>query len=335
MSMTNRNTPSNKPFLLSPAGKDYLWGGNRLNEEYNQNIPLSPLAESWVCSTHPDGFSMVISGIHKGKSLPEVIQENPYYLGTHPGVFHDIPILIKLIDAKEDLSLQVHPDDDYAKTNENGQLGKTELWYILDATEEASIIYGFERDTDRNQVLDNLQHNTLMNHVQRIKVVKDDVFFIPAGTIHAGGAGTLFAEIQENSNLVYRVYDYDRVDKNGQARELHIDKALDVLNYHSSASPRQPMRLLKYEMGYASELLGRCKYFEVHRILLNTPLYENVVSFQSQSNSFVVLLCIDGSGKIEFENESITFQKGSCLFIPADSIEMHITGKAELLKVSC
>lgn len=333
--MTNKSTTSNKPFLLSPAGKDYLWGGNRLNEEYNQKIQLSPLAESWVCSTHPDGFSMVASGIHAGESLLEVIQENSHYLGTHPRSFRDFPILIKLIDAKEDLSLQVHPDDDYARDHENGQLGKSELWYILDASEEASIVYGFERDTNRNQVLDNLKQHTLMNHVQRIKVVKDDVFFIPAGTIHAGGAGTLFAEIQENSNLVYRVYDYERKDKNGKPRDLQIEKALDVLTYKSSASPRQPMRLLRYEPGYASELLGRCKYFEVHRILLNTSLYENVVSFQSQSNSFVVFLCINGRGKMEFEGEQIQFEKGSCIFVPADSTLIHLTGKAELLKVGC
>ncbi|KLU66116.1 putative mannose-6-phosphate isomerase YvyI [Desulfosporosinus acididurans] len=335
--MINKNSSSKtKPFLLKPAGKSYLWGGNRLNDDFSKGIDLMPLAETWECSTHPDGPSTVACGEHAGRLLSEVLKEHPDYLGTHPRTEGELPILIKFIDAKKDLSIQVHPDDAYAKEYENGSLGKTEMWYVLDASRDASLIYGFYHDMDKETLQKSLQQGTIEKYLQKVRIEKDDVFYIEAGTVHAIGAGALIAEVQESSNLTYRLYDYDRVDKNGRARELHIDKALDVANLKRSSEPRQPVRVLKYANGCASEFLCRCKYFQVERLLINTERSRQMVRFRTNSNSFQVLLCINGCGVLFMEDgESINFFKGDCIFVPADSILLKLHGKAQILKVCC
>jgi mannose-6-phosphate isomerase len=331
--MTNKNS-AYKPFLLTPAGQDYLWGGSRLNDDFSKGIDLSPLAETWECSTHPDGPSIVASGEHKGETLSEVIKNHPEYLGTHPKSQGELPILIKFIDAKNDLSVQVHPDDEYARTHENGQLGKTEMWYVLDATHDAKLIYGLNHDTDKETMRKGIEQGTLGKYLQKVRIKKDDLFYIKAGTIHAIGAGALIAEIQENSNLTYRLYDYDRIDKNGNKRELHIDKALEVANLKASHEPRQPMRVLKYRQGCASELLCRCEYFEVNRMIVNTERCRQMVEYQADGTSFRVLLCTDGCGSIHFgDGEYLSFFKGDCIFAPANSVAIKIHGKAQFLDV--
>jgi mannose-6-phosphate isomerase len=167
-----------------------------------------------------------------------------------------------------------------------------------------------------------------------VRIKKDDLFYIKAGTIHAIGAGALIAEIQENSNLTYRLYDYDRIDKNGNKRELHIDKALEVANLKASTEPRQPMRVLKYRQGCATELLCRCEYFEVNRMIVNTERCRQMVEYQADSTSFRVLLCTDGCGSIHFGNgEYLSFFKGDCIFAPANSVAIKIHGKAQFLDV--
>lgn len=331
------NMTSNKaaPFLLKPVGKDYLWGGSRLNDDFAKDIDMEPLAETWECSTHPDGTSIVASGEHEGKLLSEVLKSHPEYLGTHPDTDGELPILIKFIDAKKDLSVQVHPSDEYAMQYENGQLGKSEMWYVLDASKDAKLVYGFHSDITKEKLRKSIENGTVEKYLQKVNVHKDDVFYIESGTVHAIGAGALIAEIQENSNLTYRMYDYNRVGKDGKKRELHIDKAIEVAKLESSLEPRQPMRVLKYRRGYASELLGRCKYFQVERMLLNTETYHEMADFRSESNSFRVLLCTDGCGVILGENLAINFFKGDCVFIPADSMELKLHGKAQLLNVSC
>lgn len=342
--MTNRNLNwknNHKPFLLKPAGKDYLWGGNRLNDDFSKGIDLAPLAETWECSTHPDGSSVVASGEYKGWILKEVLKAHPEFLGSHPLMAEsarqgELPVLIKFIDAKKDLSVQVHPDDAYAMKNENGSLGKTEMWYVMDAARDAELIYGFYRDMDKEILRKSLEEGTVEKYLQKIKIKKDDVFFIEAGTVHAIGAGALIAEIQENSNLTYRLYDYNRVDKNGKKRELHIDKALEVMNLKGSAEPRQPIRVLHYQRGCASEFLCRCKYFQVERQLINTERCRSMADFQTDSNSFQVLLCLKGCGSVlEEGGEILNFFKGDCIFVPADSVPFKIHGKAQFLRVRC
>lgn len=374
----------NKPFLLSPAGKDYLWGGDRLNTDFHKNIDLTPLAETWECSTHPDGASTVASGEHRGKTLHSVLAEHPEYLGSHPAAvmqglsagvrnppsdaanYGQLPILVKLIDAAQDLSVQVHPDDGYANAYENGALGKTEMWYVLDAAPGAHLIYGFNRDMDEELLRRSLMQGTIEKYLQKIPVQKDDVFYIEAGTVHAIGAGVLLAEVQENSNLTYRLYDYNRADRRGQKRPLHIEKALQVLHYKSSESPRQPMRVLRYRPGCASELLCRCKYFQVERLLVNThtsgtaqnhtEAERTAPDCTTTEHSFQVLLCLEGEGELHFQDTEtadpgepdcgksdcteslcgrIAFRKGSCIFLPAGSAPAKLCGKAQLLKIGC
>lgn len=323
-----------RPFLLSPAGKDYLWGGRRLRDDFAKDLPLSPLAETWECSTHPDGYSMVASGEYAGLSLAEVLKSNQSYLGTHPKTEGELPILIKLIDAKENLSVQVHPDDEYASLHENGQLGKSEMWYVLDAAKGTELVYGLNKELMADELETSLANGTIEHNLQYVPVNRGNVFFIEAGTIHAIGAGALIAEIQENSNLTYRLYDYDRVDKNGNKRELHIKKAVAVADRQKSDTPRQPMRVLRYRPGCATELLCRCEYFEVHRLLLNTERWRTMADYQADSSSFRVLLCVDGCGSVFYDNgEGFSFFKGDCIFFPANSVQTKLHGRAEFLDV--
>ena len=227
---------------------------------------------------------------------------------------------------------RVNPTDAYAQERENGQLGKTEMWYVLDASKDAKLVYGLKRERTEQQMRDAIAKGTLMKDLQWVPVKKDDLFFIEAGTIHAIGAGALVAEIQENSNLTYRLYDYDRVGKDGKKRELHIDKALDVANLKSSAEPKQPLRVLKYRQGIASELLTRCKYFEVYRMIVNTERRQKV-HYRADEIAFRVLLCVNGCGTIAYQGGTIPFYKGDCIFVPADSELLTIHGQAQFLDV--
>lgn len=333
--MTNKNILLiNEPFLLKPAGKDYLWGGTRLNDDFAKAIDMEPLAETWECSTHPDGISIVASGRHEGELLSDVLSDNPSYLGTHSDTDGGLPILIKLIDARENLSVQVHPDDEYAAFYENGQRGKNEMWYVLDAAKDASLLYGFHHAIDRNKLRDSIERGTVERHLLRIPVKKDDVFYIPAGMVHAIGAGVLVAEIQESSNLTYRLFDYNRVGKDGKKREQHIDKALDIADLRGNAEPRQPLRVLRYKPGCAAELLCRCRHFEVQRMIFNTERCRELAEYRADSLSFRVLLCIGGCGTVVYEKDKyFPYFKGDCIFFPAES-GARIHGKAEFLAVS-
>lgn len=322
----------NKPLLLRPSGKDYLWGGSRLNDEFEKNIDLEPLAETWECSTHPEGPSFVGSGENEGIELAKLLKQHPEYLGERHKGEEALPILIKFIDARKDLSVQVHPTDEYAKENENGQLGKTEMWYVLDAGHDAKLIYGLKHNCTKEEMRRSIADGTVMKYLRKMPVHKGDVFFIQAGTIHAIGAGVLIAEIQENSNLTYRLYDYDRIDKDGKKRALHIDKALEVANLRSSLEPKQPLRVLKYRQGIASELLTRCKYFEVYRMLINTERRQQV-HYRADEIAFRVLLCVNGCGTIFYDGGSITFYKGDCIFVPADSEVLTLHGQAHFLDI--
>ena len=321
-----------EPIFLRPTGKDYLWGGTRLNDEFVKDIPMEPLAETWECSTHPDGPSYALGGEFDGQSLAEILKAHPEFLGTHPERGEGLPILIKFIDAKRDLSVQVHPTDEFAAAHENGQRGKTEMWYVLDAAKDAKLVYGLNQDTDPEALRKSIENGTVEKHLQRVSIAKNDVFFIEAGTIHAVGAGALIAEIQESSNLTYRLYDYDRVDKNGQKRPLHVEKALRAANLQSSAAPRQPMRVLRYRPGCASELLCRCKFFEVYRMLINTERRQKG-TYRADPMSFRVLLCVDGCGTIRFGGSIRNLYKGDCVFFPADSVEICLHGQLQLLDI--
>ena len=316
------------PLRLSPAGKGYLWGGDRLKKEYNKRIDITPLAESWECSVHPDGMSIVSGGEFSGMTLGQVLEKNPQYLGSKSREF---PILVKFIDAASDLSIQVHPDDSYARENENDN-GKTEFWYVLDAEEGAELIYGFEHAMDRKKLWRAIEEGRLETMLHHIPVHKGDVFLVKPGTVHAIGKGIVIVEVQESSNVTYRLYDYDRRDKDGNKRELHFDKAADVLNMKPVDIIRQPNRMVRYFFGCAREILCRCEYFEVERIQVTKGF-----SFSVLETSFQVMLCIDGNGGLETDetNRPIRFDKGGCIFLPAGLGRCHVIGECTLLKVRC
>lgn len=318
-------------FKLQPSGKDYLWGGTRLRDEYGKRIDLTPLAETWECSVHPDGLSVIANGAFKGQTLSAVLKQHPEYMGTKVknGM---LPVLVKFIDAKKDLSVQVHPDDEYAKEHE-GDNGKTEMWYVIDADEGASIIYGFKHRVTEEILRKAVNSGTLDKHLQKVKVHKGDTYFVPAGTVHGIGKGILIAEIQESSNVTYRVYDYERVDKNGQKRELHFDKAIQVMNMNVEPDVKQSPRLVRHYPGCSRELLCRCQYFEAERIQVTKGF-----SFSVREESFQVLMCLDGYGQVETmdaEQKPIRFVKGETIFLPADIGRCLVVGDAIVLKIRC
>lgn len=302
---------------LSPSFKDYLWGGHRLVEKYNKEFEGDVLAESWELSCHEDGPSFISNGDYKGKTLLEYIEkEGKEVLGTNCKKFENFPILIKFIDAKDNLSIQVHPDNEYALEKE-GQYGKTEMWYIMDCEEGAFLYYGFQREISKQEFEDRIKTDTLLEVLNKVPVHKGDVFFIESGTIHAIGAGIVIAEIQQNSNVTYRVYDYGRVGKDGKKRELHIEKALEV-------TKRTPV--VRNDLCYPH--LASCEYFTVDRLNLDGK-FMNCMSGTVDKESFVSILIMEGTGTISCGGENLPYKKGDSFFLTADSGEYKITGSCE------
>lgn len=323
----------NNPFVLLPVGKDYLWGGDRLNKEFNQNIPLSPLAESWVCSTLDAGDCEVGSGSFTGQTLKSVLKSNPSFMGRFANETGEIPIMVKLIDTSESLSIQVHPDDEYAAAKENGSLGKKEMWYILDAAPDAFIYRGFRHSMTKRDIEDLSLNGTITKCLNRINVKKDEIYSVEPGCIHGIGGGTLIAEVQENSDITYRLFDYDRTDKNGQKRELHLKKALEVIDTGATEEEGQPLRVLKFMPGCASEVLYRCKYFQTERVLVNSFDSDREVELRALDEAFQILLCIDGSFTMSREDFRLDARKGTCIFLPAGSDIFTLEGKAQFLRI--
>lgn len=326
------------PFKLRPSGKDYLWGGTRLRDVFHKPIALTPLAETWECSTHSDGLSYVDGGAFDGWSLKEVLAAHPEYAGTPEVVAGELPILIKFIDAEHDLSVQVHPNDAYAREHEaEGLRGKNEMWYVVDASPEAELVYGLSQSADAEELRRSIAEGRLEHYLRRIPIRKGDVFYIPAGTIHAIGKGALIVEVQQSSNLTYRLYDYNRRDKTGRLRPLHIDKALAVAELHGLQEPCQPRRVLRRECGMTCEQLCSCPYFRVERLVVQTAdTCPDGVKLRVDERSFAVLLCLEGDGILTDGSEvRIAFSKGECLFVPAYCPELKVVGSAELLCVRC
>lgn len=289
---------------LVPSVKSNIWGGTKLIE-MGKKCDGNILAECWELSFHPDGPCLV-----GDTPLKDIVSDND--LGKKVKAFPFFPMLIKFIDSKQDLSVQVHPSDEYALKNE-GQFGKTEMWYIMDSEPNAGIYLGFKRDVTLEEYKNAIGDGSIMELMNFIKVKKGDHYFIQSGTLHAIGAGITLCEIQQNSNLTYRVYDYNRTDKNGNKRELHIDKALKVTS------------LKKYEekqfSGY-NGLIGKDKYFTV---------YENKIDgskkYLSGEDSFIAVSVVDGEGKI---GDKACF-KGDTLFVPANYGCFKISGKLTVL----
>lgn len=307
---------------LKPSCKDYIWGGRRLVEEYGKEYDGDILAESWELSCHPDGPSVITNGPFAGKTLEGYIEEEGReVLGKHCRRFRDFPILIKFIDAKQNLSIQVHPDNRYALKNE-GQYGKTEMWYVMDAKEGAFLYYGFKKEISREEFEERIREDTLLEVLNAVPVQKGDVLFIESGTIHAIGQDILIAEIQQNSNVTYRVYDYGRVGKDGKKRDLHIEKALAVTR-------RVP--IVKSSSSYPH--IADCDYFTVDKLNLDGQMMKKMEGMVTE-DSFVSILMLDGMGTITCGGEQVSYKKGDSLFLSAGSGVYQIEGSCDALITS-
>ncbi len=305
-----------QPIKLLPAFKDYLWGGTRLKTEFNKKSELEKVAESWELSTHKDGESVVASGEYKGKKLSEYIAENPYdVLGERARAFDFFPVLIKFIDAKDNLSVQVHPDDEFARKY-NGEYGKTEMWYVLECDEGAQLYYGFKEKISKEEFRKRIENNTLTEVLNSVKVKKGDVYFIEAGTVHAIGKGIVICEIQQNSNTTFRVYDYNRKDANGNTRQLHIEQAIEV----AKTEPAKPYKSDR------ENVLASCKYFTVEKADV-----DGTKSFEISDNCFKSVIAVEGSGILKLNGFETTFGKGDSIFIPAQNGGFTVDGCCELI----
>ncbi len=312
---------------LYPTLKETIWGGKTLIDDYGFITDGDNAAEAWLLSCHKDGPSFVIDGKYKGKTLAQVIEaEGREVLGTNNKDIRDFPVLIKIIDARDKLSVQVHPDDDYAYKYEN-ENGKTEAWYVLKCDEGASLIYGVNHNMEREDFAAAIENGTLLDDVNVVPVKPGDVVFIPSGMLHAIGEGILLAEVQQSSNSTYRVFDYMRRDKNGNLRELHVKKAVDVVDL-SVADVDFSAEGEDVKVGDAVKTyLTGCEYFSMTRVVLDGSYTD-----AADEKSFVSLLVLDGEGKLTSAEGEIALKKGSSIFIPASKGEFTVSGKLEILE---
>lgn len=310
-------------YKLKPAFKDYIWGGTRLRDDFGKQSDLTKLAESWELSCHKDGPSVIDGGEFGGMTLCELIEkQGKGILGSNCERFEDFPILIKLIDAKDNLSVQVHPNNEYAQRVE-GEYGKTEMWYIVDCDEGASLLYGFKSEIPKDEFAQRIADNTLLEVTNAVPVKKGDVFFIEAGTLHAIGKGILIAEIQQNSNTTYRIYDYGRVGNDGKPRELHVEKAKDV----TVLAPAKPYPDTPAEQkdGYTIKLLSRCEYFTTYKVDVDTKAI-----LEADGNSFNSVLILEGDGSV-IADDVVGFKKGDSIFIAAGTGKYAVEGRCSFI----
>lgn len=313
---------------LQPVFKDYLWGGTRLKDLYHKKCDYDVVAESWELAAHENGQCIVATGRHKGMNFSEylsLIGKNNWGWKCRP--MDAFPLMIKFIDAKEALSVQVHPGDDYALRVEN-QYGKNEMWYIVDCEENACLYCGFNRDVTKEEVEESIHNQTILELLNIIPVKKGDVFFVPAGTVHAIGAGILICEIQQSSDCTYRLYDYGRKDRFGNERELHIEKALDVLDY-CKYEPGSFEAVTEEYAEYVKRIISSCKYFECSHYQIRGKM-----QFTAAEESFTSFVCIAGKGTLQTDRENgsfVKFKAGDSIFIPKSEKSYTAEGKCEII----
>jgi mannose-6-phosphate isomerase len=315
------------PLKFQPILKDKIWGGQKLNQFFNKESDSSQLGESWEISSVPGDVSVVSEGDLKGKSLQDIL--NVYQselLGeTNFKRFgKEFPLLIKFIDAKQDLSIQLHPDDALAKARHNS-FGKTEMWYVMQADQDANLIVGFNQKIDKETYLKHLDNKTLTQILNFDKVKEGDAYFIEAGRVHAIGAGVLLAEIQQTSDVTYRVYDWDRVDADGNERELHNDIAIDAFNFEM----KDDFRVDYQKLNNASNEMVSCPFFTTNFIEL-----DKAIEKENTHDSFVIYMCVDGEVEISTETSQDIISKGETILIPAVIKNYNLkTDYAKLLEV--
>lgn len=318
------------PLKFKPLFKYRIWGGDKLKRQLNKPIEEESTGESWEISAVDGDQTMVASGNLKGRSLKQLIKEyKEGFLGEKPYAHfgEEFPLLIKFIDAKTPLSIQVHPNDQYAKEHHNS-FGKNEMWYVMQADEKAEIIVGFEKEVSKNEFRESLQSAEVLKALNTEYTQKGDTFHIPTGRIHAIGAGVLLAEIQQTSDVTYRVYDYDRVDtKTGAKRELHVEQAIEVIDFTKQEN---------YKTDYAKNInqsneLVHTQYFTTNFLPIKGELFKDY----TETDSFVILICVEGDAELIHEGDSYTLKKGETILLPAviSTIVLRSEG-ADILEVS-
>lgn len=313
------------PLVFEPILKERIWGGTKLKTVFDKPIQSETTGESWELSTVPGDISRIAVGEYKGKLLSELISQYPEEIlgeAVHKKFGTEFPLLFKFIDAKDDLSIQVHPNDELAKKRHNS-FGKTEMWYVMQADENAKIVVGFKEKSSREKYLKNLEDKTLLSILQEIPVKKGDVFFLETGTIHAIGAGIVIAEIQQTSDITYRVYDWDRVDAEGKSRELHIDMALDAINYDTTDTKRDYT-----QEENKSNPVVTCPYFITDYLPLNGK-----IEIKKQHKSFTVYMCMEGDFKVKYNETVWGYKKGDTVLLPAAMQSYDLEGQAVLLEI--
>lgn len=312
------------PLFFKPVYKTTIWGGRNFKRVFNRNIPDGKIAESWEICCHKNGTSIIDNGSLKGKTLQYIFENyKEDLIGSKFEKYNRFPLLIKFIDANDRLSVQVHPGNDYALKYE-GDFGKTEMWYVIDAKKDAKLICGTKEGTNRENFRKAIEGGNIEGYLNFINVKKGDCIYIPSGTVHAIMDGLLIAEIQQNSDITYRVYDWGRVDKNGKSRELHVDKALDVINFNYKSTIIKPV--ISIFSGYKIEKLVENNYFTTNKIIINGIYNDKTIDL------FYTFVCVEGTGKLKYEDIVYEIKAGESFLIPACLGSFSISGNLSLLK---
>ena len=313
------------PLTFKPIFKDKIWGGQKIRTVLKKDFsPLTNCGESWEISGVKGNVSIVKDGPLAGKSLRELIEiYKDLLVGQHvyEKFGNEFPLLVKFIDANADLSIQVHPDDELAKKRHDS-FGKSEMWYIFQADPASSLIAGFNRELTKTKYLEYFNAGKLMEVLNREEVEADDVFYLPAGRVHTIGKGLLLAEIQQTSDVTYRIYDFDRTDDQGNKRELHTELALDALDYHHYPEYKTPY---SKEINTASPLVSS-PYFHTQRLHLSEPMDRNY----EELDSFVILVCVGGEAELGWEGGRLKIQLGDALLIPASIKNLSFNPRSEV-----
>ena len=308
------------PMTFKPILKKIIWGGADICPFKGIAPVQEGIGESWELSHVEGNYSVVDNGALAGKTLDELIRTYGKQLLGEKVIEQfgpTFPLLIKFIDARDDLSIQVHPDDELAKKRHNS-FGKTEMWYVMDADSGSTLISGFKRETTREEYLRYFESGHLTDLLMTVPVKKGDCFYIPTGRVHSIGSGILLAEIQQSSDITYRIYDYDRTDFSGQKRELHVEQALDVIDFSAAGDPR-----VKYSpVGQGCARMVSSPYFETSVICACDTLE---LSYSDAGDSFVIYTCVEGSFTLETDgNEPVRSKAGECILVPASVIHVRI-----------
>ena len=313
------------PLQFEPIFKERIWGGTKLKTYLNKPISSKITGESWEISTVENDISRISNGFFKGRTLNEIINDFPEaVLGTkvYEQFGKQFPLLFKYLDAREDLSIQLHPNDELAKKRHNS-FGKTEMWYVMQADTDSKLIVGFKENTLKEEYLEHINTKKIIDILDVKKVKQGDVFLLETGTIHALGAGIVIAEIQQTSDITYRIYDFDRVDAAGNKRELHVDLSLEAINYKTVDAQKQYAKV----ENTSNEVIN-CKYFTTNFI----PL-DGTISTYKHGESFTVYMCVDGNFELNVNDEIYSYKKGDTVLLPACLTDFQLIGKASLLEI--